>query len=91
MFKYSKNFEKSKRSAEKDESFCIDAKQSVVPGRSESGCLATTQGGDLNRQPEGQRLKPVPPGDTADGTICYQTYRTFDTLYFSGYSLNFET
>ena len=77
--KYLRN---SSTAQEKDESFCAEQNNSSSSAAPTTDCLATTQGGDLNRQPDWKRSKTGTSGDTPMVPFVTKRIVRFDCPYF---------
>ena len=77
--KYMKN---SSTAQEKDESFCAEQNNSSSSAAPTTDCLATTQGGDLNRQSDWKQSKTRTSGDTPMVPFVTKRIVRFVGLYF---------
>ena len=77
--KYMKN---SSTAQEKDESFCAEQNNSSSSAAPTTDCLATTQGGDLNRQSDWKQSKTGTSGDTPMVPFVTKRIVRFVGLYF---------
>lgn len=64
LFSIAKNPKKASLSRKKTNHFALSKKIRHPGAAIRTDCLATTQGGDLNRQPGGSERKTIAPGDT---------------------------
>ena len=82
LISITKYLENSSAVQEKDESFCAEQNNSSSSAAPTTDCLATTQGGDLNRQPDWKRSKTGTSGDTPMVPFVTKRIIRFAFLYF---------